>query len=244
MAWEWGWGVGNMSGIQNAMYVYMSNLRKSIHRLFQTFLPNAIHVQMPLPCIKDSSPSPPLFPLSLPFSFSRNVWQTLLTVGELCLADEVSALQFMNVPNFGCSIVREGGKDSAVLEHLDSGRKRGRRWDEKVRACNHDKHCAVLAMAFCKYKRGIRRAGRRQEERRGRSGWREWGWWKGRRSVRREGGLWERWRIVKTKLRLLPTCWWILCVHECVQSSDLLESTWRQIVEASTISTQLARRPW
>ena len=52
-----------------------------------------------------------------------NVWRTLLNVGELCLADEIPPLQFMNVPNFGCPIIWKGGKDSAVLEHSDSGKK-------------------------------------------------------------------------------------------------------------------------
>ena len=57
-----------------------------------------------------------------------NVWRTLLNVGELCLADEIPSLQFMNVPNFGCPIIWKGGKDSAILEHSDSGKKEIRKW--------------------------------------------------------------------------------------------------------------------
>ena len=46
---------------------------------------------------------------------------TLLTVGELCLTDEVSPLQLLHIPHLGRPIIREGGKECAVLEHLDPG---------------------------------------------------------------------------------------------------------------------------
>ena len=47
---------------------------------------------------------------------------TQLSVGELCFVDEVSALEFLDVPQLGGAIVGERGKHSAVWEHSNPAR--------------------------------------------------------------------------------------------------------------------------
>lgn len=76
------------------------------------------------------------------------VKQTLLAIGELCLADEVPPLQLLYIPHLGRPIVWEGGKKRAVLEHLDperrDGQMRGGRWEEDPYNCDNKWHAKIV----------------------------------------------------------------------------------------------------